>query len=278
LVRRRWKWRKPSRWQEKGGRSRSGSARFGHRCPGRAQPGPTARRRWRSRWRRAAGLTLGWARVGVTLDQGGPPRCHRCLARVHLRPWCPSGVSRGDCCLRCGERGHQIGRCGKRPHCPICEERRLQAGHRPRDPSACRPVPPGVDREERSPRERPKKSPSSGLGGRSGGGANGDKGDSAPGGDLSPPGAEAPSSLDPGEGSSEVGKGDPGADRRGPERLGPSDRLWGVDLDSSTEMEVEELRYNLKRKGRETEVKECSVSLAPLPLPKREGKGKKEKK
>jgi len=44
-------------------------------------------------------------------------------------------------------------------------------------------------------------------------------------------------------------------------------------------MEVEELRYNLKRKGQgATELKECSVTLAPLPLPKREGKGKKKKK
>jgi len=73
----------------------------------------------------AAGLTLGWARVGVTFDRGGPLQCHRCLARGHLRRWCPSGVNRGACCLRCGREGHRIGRCGQDPQCPICEERGL---------------------------------------------------------------------------------------------------------------------------------------------------------
>jgi len=46
-------------------------------------------------------------------------------------------------------------------------------------------------------------------------------------------------------------------------------------------MEVEELRYNLKRKGREAgpaPMKECSVFLAPLSLPKKEEKGKRKKK
>jgi len=106
-------------------------------------------------------------------------------------------------------------------------------------------------------------------------------GASAPGGDFSPPGAEAPSSLDPGEGSGEAGRGDPGAEGRGPKYMGPATRSRGVGLDSSTEMEVEELRYNLKRKGGEAglaPMKECSVSLTPLPLPKRERKGKKKKK
>jgi len=107
---------------------------------------------------------------------------------------------------------------------------------------------------------------------------NGDRGASAPGGDLSPPGAEAPSSLDPGEGSSGVGRG-PATGPGNASEGRPSGRLWGSDLGSGDEMDVEELRHNLKRKGREeTELKECSVSLAPLPLPKREGKGKKKKK
>jgi len=130
----------------------------------------------------AAGLTLGWARVGVSLERVGPPQCHRCLARGHLRRWCPSGVSRGACCLRCGREGHQIGRCGQEPHCPICEERGLQAEHRPEDPSACRPVPPGADRETRSPRERPDKPPSPGPKEGSRGGVTEDRGASAPGG------------------------------------------------------------------------------------------------
>jgi len=99
---------------------------------------------------------------------------------------------------------------------------------------------------------------------------------------LSPPDAEAPSSLDPGEGSGEVGRGDPGAEGGGgPKCMGPTTRSRGVGFGSSTEMEVEELRYNLKRKGGEAglaPIKECSVSLAPLPLPKREEKGKKKKK
>jgi len=226
----------------------------------------------------AAELTLGWARVGVTMERGGPPQCHRCLARGHLRRWCPSGVSRGACCLRCGKEGHQIGRCGQKPHCPVCEERGLQADHRPGDPSVCRPVPPGVDREERSPRERPEKPPSPGPVEGPGGGVKGNRGASAPGGDLSPPGAEAPSSLDPGEGSSGVGRGPMTGPGDAPEGR-PSGRLWGIGLSSGDEMEVEELRYNLKRKGQgATELKECSVTLAPLPLPKREGKGKKKKK
>jgi len=196
----------------------------------------------------AAELTLGWTRVGVALEKGGPPQCHRCLARGHLRRWCPSGVSRGACCLRCGREGHQIGRCGQEPHCPICEERGLQAEHRPGDPSKCRPVPSGVDRGGRSPRERPTEPPSPGPVEGPGGGVNGDRRASAPGGDLSPPGGEAPSSLDPGEGSSGVGRGPatgPGDATEGR----PSGRLWGNDLSSGDEMEVEELRYNLKRKG-----------------------------
>jgi len=111
--RQRQKLRRPLRRLEEAGRNWSGSARFGHRCPGRAWPGRTAQMALRAA--EAAGLTLGWARVVVTLEGwGGPPQCHRYLARGHLW-WCPSGVSRGDCCLRCGERGHQIGRCGKKP-------------------------------------------------------------------------------------------------------------------------------------------------------------------
>jgi len=229
----------------------------------------------------AAELTLGWARVGVTLERGGPAQCHRCLARGHLRRWCPSGVSRGACCLRCGRNGHQIGQCGQKPHCPICEERGLQADHRPGDPSVCRPVPPGADREARSPRERPEKPPSPDPVEGPGGGVNEkEKGASVPGGDSSPPGAEAPSSLDPGEGSSGVRQGPaagPGDDRVSEGR--PSGRLWGVDLSpSGSDMETEpEEEGSRKRKSQDT--RECSVVLAPLPAPQEKGgKGKKKKK
>jgi len=229
----------------------------------------------------AAELTLGWARVGVTIERGGPPQCHRCLARGHLRRWCPSGVSRGACCLRCGKEGHQIGQCGQKPHCPICEGRGLQADHRPGDPSVCRPVPPGADREARSPRERPEKPPSPDPAEGPGGGVNEKKrGASVPGGDLSPPGAEAPSALDPGEGPSGVRQGPaagPGDDRVLKGR--PSGRLWGVDLSpSGSDMETEpEEGGSLKRKSQDT--RDCSVVLALLPAPpEKGGKGKKKKK
>jgi len=215
--------------------------------------------------------------AGLTLEKGGPPQCHRCLARGHLRRWCPSGVSRGACCLRCGKEGHQIGRCGQKPHCPICEERGLQADHRPGDPSECRPVPPEADREARSPRERPEKSPSSGPGEGPGGGVNWDRGASAPGGDLSPPGAEAPSSLDPGEGFSRVGKG-PAAGPGDAQVIEgrPSGRLWGVDLSpSGSDMEVEpEGEGSRKRKGQDTR-----ESWPPFPpRQRRAGRGRRRRR
>jgi len=144
----------------------------------------------------------------------------------------------------------------------------------------CRPVSPGADREERSPRERPEKSPSCGPGEGLGRGVNGEKGASAPGGDLSPPGAEAPSSLDPGEGSSGMGKGPAAGSGDAHEEGRPSGRLWGVDFSPSgfdMEVEPEGGRESRKRKSRNT--RECSVVLAPLSAPpEKGGKGKKKKR
>jgi len=107
----------------------------------------------------ATGLTMGWARVGVSLVERVPPQCFRCLARGHIGRWCPSAVDRGRCCLRCGRGGHKIGQCRvERPHCPICEERGLRAEHGPGDPSQCRVVPPG-------PLRSPPPDPGEGTGG-----------------------------------------------------------------------------------------------------------------
>jgi len=96
---------------------------------------------------------------------------------------------------------------------------------------------------------------------------------------LSLPGAEAPSSLDPGEGSSGVGRG-PAAGPRDAQKEGhPTGRLWGVDLSpSGSDMETElEVEGCLKRKSQDT--RDCSVVLAPLPAPpEKGGKGKKKKK
>jgi len=144
----------------------------------------------------------------------------------------------------------------------------------------CRPVPPGVDREARSPRERPDKSPSSGPREGSKGGAIEDRGASAPGGDLSPPGAEAPSSLDPGEGSSGVSKG-PAAGSGDAHKEGrPLGRLWDVGLPSSSGSDmVAEPGEGGSRKRKSQDIRECSAVLAPLPAPpEKGGKVKKKKK
>jgi len=128
----------------------------------------------------------------------------------------------------------------------------------------CEPVPPGAAREESPPgRDRhpllliPKRNREEGRRGM---------GAPAPGGEMTPPGAEKP-----GEGSSGV-SGGPAARARDATKERPSDRLWGVDLDSSSDMEVEEMKPNLKRKGREVELRECSVSLAPPPPNRRRGR------
>jgi len=91
----------------------------------------------------APGLTMGWARVGMSPVERGDPQCFRCLGRGHLGRWCPSEVDRGACCLGCGGEEHRIGQCRGKPRCPVCALRGLQADHRPGDPSRCRPVPPG---------------------------------------------------------------------------------------------------------------------------------------
>jgi len=58
---------------------------------------------------------------------------------------------------------------------------------------------------------------------------------------LSPPGAEAPSSLDLGEGSSGVDKVRPATGSGDAPKGRPSGRLWGVSLSASSfDMEVEE--------------------------------------
>jgi len=155
----------------------------------------------------AAGLTIGWARVGVSLEKVWPHQCHRCLARGHIGRWCPSVIDRGRCCLKCGESGHLIGRCVSAPRCPICVERGHQADHRPGDPSVCTLVPPGAERKERSPREGTGESTSLGPREGSEGVGRRDRGASGLEGDSSLPGAEAPFSLDPGEESGEVSRG-----------------------------------------------------------------------
>jgi len=228
------------------------------------------------------GLTIGWARVGVSLDEGGPPQCLRCLARGHLGRWCPSVVDRGRCCLRCGEEGHLAVRCGNRPHCPMCSERGNRADHRPGDPSKCERVPPGALRLG-TPRgvgissSRP-------IGGRERE-VPGDRGAEGPGGDLSPPGASAPSSADPGGGSAEVGVG-PAAGLPAPsEERGPVGRLWAGGPGSDSDMEFEEERGSTKRKGQDvgsagsddTELMDSQPSPHPLPQRKREGSKKTKK-
>jgi len=55
------------------GRTRSGWARFGHRGPGRAPPGPTARDRWRCRQRRQVSSPSGGLEWGSPWREGGPP-------------------------------------------------------------------------------------------------------------------------------------------------------------------------------------------------------------
>jgi len=105
------------------------------------------------------------------------------------------------------------------------------------------------------------------------------KGKAVHGGDLSPPEAEAPSSLDPGEGTSGVGGGPTAGP--GDASVGcPSGRLWGMSLSASfSDMEIEEETERLRsRKRKSQDTKDCNVVLAPLPIQKKDGKGKKKKK
>jgi len=153
----------------------------------------------------AAGLTMGWARVRVSLERGKPPQCHRCLARGHLRRWCPS-VDRGDCCQVRRERasgGVEIIRTARSVlggiSGPIID---------PEIPRSARWSPPGVEREG-APRGQTAPSPDPGE--RSSGGTKGKGGLRRLGEtrllrELGPS-----SSLDPGEGSSEVDRVCPAA-------------------------------------------------------------------
>jgi len=175
-----------------------------------------------------------------------------------------------------------IGRCGKAPHCPICEERGRRADHRPGDSSKCVLVPPGVAREDgppggrpRSPRSVPMKGTDRGDQGGRGVGAAGE-------GTSIPPQAAAALPPPPDSKYVETGgeetmvgpqEGSPGGDDMGP----PSGRLWGGDSSApSSDMEVEEeVIPTRKRKSRE----ELNADLpAPLsPRRKKGGKGKKKK-
>jgi len=200
------------------------------------------------------GLTIGWARVGVSLvERGTSPQCHRCLARGHLMRWCPSDIDRGRCCMRCGEEGHMIGRCEKRgPHCPICEERGLQADHRPGDPSKCVRVPPGVARKDVPPGRRPdspRPAPREGAG-------RGDPGEGGTeaaqeGGDASQADTVIMASEEEERGNNEMEEG-PGTPPGVVYIDAPGGVPWNTDPSPPSDMEVEEESSKRKRETRES--------------------------
>jgi len=231
----------------------------------------------------ATGLTMGWARVGVSLVERGPPQCFRCLARGHLGRWCPSVVDRGHCCLRCGRGGHRIGQCrAEKPRCPICEERGLRAEHRPGDLSQCRVVPPG-------PLRSPPPDPGEGTSGeekrRSDPSVQGDK--SLDRGVTAhaprPSKGEDRGDLDRAEGGkSRAGSPDPWADVLETSRAVDGACRLGTEgsTSPSTDMQVEweeGPERGVKRKGPTT--RPCSVVMAPPPAPKKGvGGGVKQRK
>jgi len=229
-------------------------------------------------------LRMGWARVGVTIEaeERGPPKCYRCLARGHLRRWCPSEIDRGRCCLGCGEEGHRVGQCNGPARCPICGERGLRADHRPGDAFLCKVVvPPGADRgpigRSGRPPGGPPPPPDPGEG--QAGEKTGRVVPPSAGASNGPADGEAPASRDPEEGSrGEEREVAPEASRRDTS-TGPSGRFWGMDISAaSSDMEVEEAEVSRKRKVGDG-LTDCTVVLDPLPAPKTKGgKSKKKKK
>jgi len=91
-----------------------------------------------------------------------PPRCYRCLTRGHERWTCPSTVDRSNCCLHCGEDGHQARGCNRRVHCPACAVVGHPAAHRIGG-RGCPEVPPlPVKRKRRKKRKKKRRTAAGG--------------------------------------------------------------------------------------------------------------------
>ncbi|XP_067213172.1 uncharacterized protein [Linepithema humile] len=89
-------------------------------------------------------LKIGWVPVEVQLLRRREAQCFKCLGRGHFQQWCPSSVDRARCCYRCGMEGHTVGRCGARPHCPLCALSGRPSGHKSGG-VMCPPIPPRRD-------------------------------------------------------------------------------------------------------------------------------------
>jgi hypothetical protein len=74
-------------------------------------------------------LLVGWSSASVRALEDEPLRCYKCLGTGHTRIRCPSSTDRSELCFRCGTEGHKAESCKAKPHCAVCAESGLPAGH-----------------------------------------------------------------------------------------------------------------------------------------------------
>jgi hypothetical protein len=88
----------------------------------------------------AGRLLVGWSSASVRALEDEPLRCYKCLGTGHTRTRCPSSADRTELCFRCGTEGHKAETCQAKPHCAVCAESGLPAGHIMRG-RKCKPPP-----------------------------------------------------------------------------------------------------------------------------------------
>ncbi|KAL7723970.1 hypothetical protein ACLKA6_017963 [Drosophila palustris] len=69
-------------------------------------------------------IKIGWTRCRVKRSED-IKRCFKCFGINHVQSEC-SGPDRRDLCIRCGESGHKMKGCTKRPRCCLCAQENLK--------------------------------------------------------------------------------------------------------------------------------------------------------